>query len=71
MTSTSDKQFQMRASQEFLDRIDDWRRAQADIPPRSEAIRRLVELALSQPAVRIEANPASIPIEELDASNDE
>lgn len=37
-----DKHFQMRASQEFLDLIDDWRRTQPDIPSRAESIRRLV-----------------------------
>lgn len=36
----------MRASDEFLKRIDDWRRRQPDIPGRAEAIRRLVEIAL-------------------------
>jgi hypothetical protein len=25
--------------------VDDWRRGESDIPPRSEAIRRIVELA--------------------------
>jgi len=41
-----DHQFQMRASGEFLKKIDDWRRKQTDIPGRAEAIRRLVEIAL-------------------------
>jgi hypothetical protein len=31
-----------------LDALDNWRRKQADIPSRPEAIRRLVEKALSQ-----------------------
>lgn len=35
--------FQMRVSPEFLAEIDGWRRHQADIPARAEAIRRLVE----------------------------
>jgi hypothetical protein len=30
-----------------LNRIDDWRREQADLPTRPEAIRRLVEKGLS------------------------
>ncbi len=47
MPLLNDKQFQMRASENFLARIDDWRRAQPDIPGRAEAIRRLVEIALS------------------------
>ncbi len=38
--------FQMRASDEFLKKLDDWRRRQPDLPGRAEAIRRLVENAL-------------------------
>lgn len=37
------ERFGMRVSQDFLDLIDDWRRHQPDIPPRAEAIRRLVQ----------------------------
>lgn len=40
------ERLQMRVSPEFLVEVDNWRRKQADIPNRSEAIRRLVELAL-------------------------
>lgn len=46
MALTNDKVFQMRASQEWLRMIDDWRRAQPDLPSRAEAIRRLVEKGL-------------------------
>lgn len=46
MALTHDKVFQMRSSEEFLRRIDDWRREQTDIPSRAEAIRRLIELGL-------------------------
>ena len=46
MALEHDKVFQMRASAEFLRRIDDWRRVQADLPSRSEAIRRLIQLGL-------------------------
>jgi hypothetical protein len=51
----NDKQFQMRASADFLAQVDEWRRAQPDIPGRAEAIRRLVEIALSGggPGVRL------------------
>ena len=35
----------MRVSEQFLRTLDDWRRAQADLPSRAEAIRRMVELA--------------------------
>jgi hypothetical protein len=46
MALTNDKLFQMRTTADFLRRIDDWRRAQDDLPSRSEAIRRLIELGL-------------------------
>lgn len=42
-----DRTFQMRASDEWLRKVDDWRRKQPEIPPRAEAIRRLVEKALN------------------------
>jgi hypothetical protein len=35
----------MRVSEPFLRLVDDWRRAQIDVPSRAEAIRRMVELA--------------------------
>jgi hypothetical protein len=35
----------MRVPEQFLWTVDDWRRAQFDLPSRAEAIRRLVELA--------------------------
>ena len=40
------RQPQMRVSGEFLRIIDDWRRKQPDLPPRAEAIRRLIEAGL-------------------------
>jgi hypothetical protein len=42
---TQDRPFQMRVSEVFLRTVDDWRRAQIDVPSRAEAIRRMVELA--------------------------
>lgn len=36
----------MRVDSAWLEAIDDWRRAQTDIPPRAEAIRRLVAMGL-------------------------
>jgi hypothetical protein len=42
----NDKQLLMRVTQDFLDALDDWRRKQPDIPGRSAAIRRLVELGM-------------------------
>ncbi|HBU62414.1 MAG: hypothetical protein CMH91_15115 [Oceanicaulis sp.] len=44
------KLFQMRASEEFLQSVDDWRRRQDEIPSRAEAIRQLVEKALQNSA---------------------
>ena len=40
-----DRLFQMRVSEQFFRTIDDWRRAQSDLPSRAEAVRRMVELA--------------------------
>ena len=37
--------FQMRVNEEWLSLVDEWRRHQPDIPMRSEAIRRMVEIA--------------------------
>jgi hypothetical protein len=42
-----DRPFQMRVSESFLRMVDDWRRGQIDVPSRAEAIRRMVELAIS------------------------
>jgi len=47
MALQHDKLFQMRASADWLKRIDDWRRQQVDLPSRAEAIRRLVEIGLN------------------------
>ena len=41
-----DQRIQLVASNEFSHVIDEWRRDQTDLPSRSEAIRRLVELGL-------------------------
>jgi hypothetical protein len=41
-----DTTLQMRVSDTFLKTVDAWRRRQEDLPSRSEAIRRLVELGL-------------------------
>lgn len=38
--------FQMRVSSEWLARVDAWRRTQPDLPPRAEAVRRLVGMGL-------------------------
>jgi hypothetical protein len=41
-----DRLFQMRLSVEFLERLDEWRRKQPDLPSRAEAIRRLTTAML-------------------------
>lgn len=42
-----DQRIQLVASNEFSKTVDHWRRTQSDLPSRSEAIRRLVQLGLS------------------------
>jgi hypothetical protein len=46
MVLKNDKLFQMRTTEGFLKRVDDWRRMQDDLPSRAEAIRRLIEIGL-------------------------
>jgi hypothetical protein len=41
--------FEIIMPSEMRDRIDEWRRCQADLPPRAEAIRRLLDIALQVP----------------------
>ncbi len=41
-----DQRIQLVASQDFSKTVDEWRRGQGDLPSRSEAIRRLVQLGL-------------------------
>jgi hypothetical protein len=46
MTDEQTERLQMRVSKEFIQMVDAWRRKQEDLPSRSEATRRLVELGL-------------------------
>ena len=46
------KQVMVRCKDDLLRQVDDWRRLEEDIPSRSEAIRRLVEQALTAPKKR-------------------
>ncbi len=46
MSARKDKFFQMRVDEHFLRRLDDARRAEADLPARTEMARRLIEEAL-------------------------
>jgi hypothetical protein len=41
-----DRSFQMRLSDEFLRRLDEWRQRQPDLPSRAESIRRLTTAML-------------------------
>ena len=41
-------QLQMRASPDFIQAIDEWREQQPDKPPRSVAVRRLIERGLKR-----------------------
>lgn len=47
MTATKLKRFEMLAPQHWYDSVDAWRAKQPGIPSRAEAIRQLVERALS------------------------
>jgi hypothetical protein len=48
----------MRVSEEFLRKVDNWRRGQADLPSRAEAIRRLIDQALGLSPAPSTAPPA-------------
>ena len=47
MPLENDRSFQMRTSDDFLGKLDDWRRAQPALPSRAEAIRILVEIGIA------------------------
>jgi hypothetical protein len=40
-------QINVRVDEEFIERLDEWRRNQPDLPTRPEALRRLAEQALA------------------------
>lgn len=46
--ATKNERFEMRMDEDILARVDKWRSEQGDVPSRAEAMRRLVELGLSQ-----------------------
>lgn len=48
MADEKTRPYQMRVTEEWLAKIDEWRRKQPDIPSRAEAIRRLVGKALPE-----------------------
>jgi metal-responsive CopG/Arc/MetJ family transcriptional regulator len=41
------ERFDMKVPPGFLERLDQWRRKQPDLPNRSEAVRRLVETGIA------------------------
>lgn len=47
--------FNIRVAPAFLTKIDEWRRTQADIPGRAEAMRRLVVMGLQQEVIEQKA----------------
>lgn len=42
------ERFEMRVDEDILDRVDQWRNEQEDLPSRAEAMRRLVEVGLAR-----------------------
>src|SRR3546814_4558478 len=49
---TKSERFELRLDQSILDRIDEWKDALPDRPSRSEAVRRLVDQALTHESDR-------------------
>lgn len=45
---TKTERIELRVSGEFLEKVDEWRRRQPDIPSRGSAVRQLVEITLSR-----------------------
>jgi hypothetical protein len=43
-------QLNIRVDDEFLKRLDDWRRKQPDLPTRTEALRRIADQVLAEQA---------------------
>jgi hypothetical protein len=52
MPDTPKTAIHVRLTDTLRDRLEDWRRAQPNIPPRSEALRRLIDKALDDEAPR-------------------
>jgi hypothetical protein len=49
------QRFELRMDREEIAQVDDWRRHQADLPSRAEAIRRLIQFGLkASPSRRLE-----------------
>lgn len=50
--ATKSERFEMRLDEDTLNRVDQWRGGQADLPSRAEAVRRLIEVGLSRAATK-------------------
>jgi uncharacterized protein YfbU (UPF0304 family) len=48
MMALKTERFELRLDEETLERVDRWRSKQADLPARSEAMRRLIDVGLSR-----------------------
>jgi uncharacterized protein YfbU (UPF0304 family) len=46
------ERFEMRIDSDLLERLDQWRQSEGDIPSRAEAVRRLIELGVAQSGSR-------------------
>jgi hypothetical protein len=57
MNARKDKFFQMRVDEQFLQRLDDFRRAAPDLPTRTEMARRLIEMAFDLAGKQQKAAP--------------
>jgi uncharacterized protein len=54
------ERFEMRLEELTLERVDAWRAEQVDLPSRSEAIRRLVELGLARDSRESSGSPSAV-----------
>lgn len=56
---------ELRLDSQLLDHVDEWRSEQSDVPSRSEAMRRLLDMALSQTASQAEFELARLQIKAI------
>ena len=54
MGTTKNERFEFRVTEDFVKRLDDWRRRQPDLPTRASAVRQLVEKQLTAEERKIE-----------------
>lgn len=70
MALINDKQMQMRVSDDFLREVDDWRRAQPDIPSRTESIRRLVHTGLAARPILLDIQKTLVSLRPVGGESD-